>query len=150
MTKDVLLAIKGLQFDVCADESNVQTITAAEYYQKNNSHYVIYDEASEGTDENTKNIIKFKEKSLELTKRGFVNVHMIFEENKKSLTNYATPFGDILIGIDAKRITMQNENSMIRVNVDYTLEVNYEFLADCRISMEISERDAGNNAIFTS
>ncbi len=150
MTKDVLLAIKGLQFDACADESNVQTITAAEYYQKNNSHYVIYDEASEGTEENTKNIIKFKEKSLELTKRGFVNVHMLFEENKKSLTNYVTPFGDILIGIDAKKITMQNEESTIRVNVDYTLEVNYEFLADCQISMEISDRGAGSNSIFAS
>lgn len=148
MTKDVLLAIKGLQFDASAEESNVQTITVAEYYEKNNSHYVIYDEATEGTEQSTKNIIKFKDKSLELTKKGFVNVHMLFEENKKSLTNYATPFGDILIGIDAKKITKTIENDTIRVNVDYALEVNYEFLADCKITMEISERKAGVSPIL--
>ncbi|MGN1148082.1 MAG: DUF1934 domain-containing protein [Lachnospiraceae bacterium] len=148
MTKDVLLAIKGLQFDASAEESNVQTITVAEYYEKNNSHYVIYDEAIEGTEQSTKNIIKFKDKSLELTKKGFVNVHMLFEENKKSLTNYATPFGDILIGIDAKKITKTIENDTIRVNVDYALEVNYEFLADCKITMEISERKAGVSPIL--
>lgn len=148
MTKDVLLAIKGLQFDASEEESNIQTITVAEYYEKNNNRYVIYDEAAEETNESTRNIIKFNGKTLELTKKGFVNVHMIFEENKKSLTNYATPFGDILIGIDAKKITMTDEDKMIHVNVDYALEVNYEFLADCKISMEISEREAGRSGIF--
>ena len=148
MTKDVLLAIKGLQFDASQEESDIQTITAAKYYKKNNSHYVIYDEAIEGTDQTTKNMIKFKEKTLELTKKGIINVHMIFEENKKCLTNYATPFGDILIGIDAKKITMRDEDKTIYVNVDYTLDVNYEFLADCKISMKISEREAGINGIF--
>lgn len=148
MTKDVLVAIKGLQFDVDAEESNIETITVAEYYEKNNSHYVIYDEAMEGTSETTKNIIKFKNHSLELTRKGYVNVHMIFEENKKNLTNYATPFGDILIGIDAKKITMRDEDKKIHIDVDYALEVNYEFLADCKINIEISEREPGSGHVF--
>lgn len=141
MTKDVLLAIKGLQFDAAADETNIQTITAAEYYLRNNSHFIIYDEAMEGTEQNTKNIIKLKDNCLELTKKGFVNVHMLFEENRKNLTNYSTPFGSILIGIDTKRVTLLEEEKQILCNVDYALEINYEFLADCKISLEISERE---------
>ena len=54
MTKDVLLAIKGIQFDATEAESNVQTITVAEYYEKNSSRYVIFEESAEGTDEKTK------------------------------------------------------------------------------------------------
>ena len=140
MDKEVLVAIKGLQFGAEDDETNIETITAAEYYSKNSSHYVIYDEVMEGMDESTKNIIKFRDHSLELTKKGLVNVHMIFEENKKNMTNYSTPFGDILIGIDAKKITMTDEPSGIHVNVDYALEVNYEHLADCKISLEVTPR----------
>lgn len=140
MTKDVLLAIKGIQFDASEAESNVQTITAAEYYEKNSSRYVIFEETTEGTDEKTKNIIKFKDNMMELTKRGFVNVHMLFEENKKNLTNYATPFGDVLIGIDAKKITLTEEEHKISIDIDYALEANYEFLADCKINVEISEK----------
>lgn len=148
MTKDVLLAIKGLQFNAAADETNIQTITAAEYYLRNNSHYIIYDEVAEGTEQNTKNIIKLKGKSLELTKKGFVNVHMLFEENCKNLTNYSTPFGSILIGIDTKRVTILEEEKQILCDVDYALEMNYEFLADCKISLEISEReDAGGGLL---
>lgn len=50
---------------------------------KNGTHYVIYDELMEGCEEPTKNIIKFRERELNLTKRGLVNVYMVFEENKK-------------------------------------------------------------------
>lgn len=140
MTKDVLLAIKGLQFGVTEEETDVETVTSAEYYKKNNSHYVIYEEACEGFEGTTKNIIKFRDESLDLTKRGLVNVHMVFEENKKNMTNYSTPFGDILIGIDAKRVRLEEESGQIKVRVDYALEVNYEHLADCRISMNIQEK----------
>jgi len=140
MTKEVLLAIKGLQFDAGSDDTDIETVTSAEYYKRNNSHYVIYDEVSEGMEGTTKNVIKFKDNSLDLTKKGLVNVHMIFEENKKNMTNYSTPFGDILIGIDARKIRMQEDQQQIKVDVDYALEVNYEHLADCRISMNIRSR----------
>ena len=113
MTKDILLAIKGLQFDGSEDNALIETMTNAEYYKRNNSHFVMYEEAHEGFDETSRNIIKFKENSLELTKKGLVNVHMVFEENKKSITNYTTPYGDIMLGIDAQRISMKEEPEQI-------------------------------------
>ena len=142
MTKEVLLAIKGLQFDGSSEDTQIETVTAAEYYKKNNSHYVIYEEPCEGFEETTKSVIKFKENSLDLMRRGLINVHMVFEENKKNMTNYATPYGDILIGIDAGRIQMEEEENLIRVNVEYALEVNYEHFADCRITMNIQPKGA--------
>lgn len=140
MTKEVLLAITGMQFDMSEEESNIQTITAAEYYNKNNSRYVIYEEADEESGQKTRGRIKFREDLLEVDKSGYVNVHMLFEENKKSLTNYATPFGNILIGIDTKKITLTESDNKIQIDVDYALEANYEFLADCKINIEITER----------
>lgn len=138
MTKEVLLSISGLQFQFTDEDTRVETVTAAEYYHKNDNHYVLYEESYEGFEETTKNIIKFKEHSMDLTKKGLVNVHMIFEENKKNMTNYSTPFGDILIGIDAKKIHLQETEEQILVDVDYALEMNYEHLADCKIAMKIS------------
>lgn len=144
MTKEVLLSLRGLQFDTTsADGDKIETITPAEYYKKNNSHYIIYDEVMEGFTERTKNIIKFKESSLDLTKRGLVNVHMSFEENKKNMTSYATPYGEILIGIDAKKVQMKEEDERIVVDVDYALEVNYEHFADCKIKMDIRSKEGG-------
>ncbi len=141
MTKDVLLSIRGLQFEGENDANDLETITAAEYYKKNNNHYVIYDEATEGYQELTKNIIKWNGNSLDLTKKGLINVHMIFEEKKKNMTDYRTPFGSILIGIDTYQIQVEEEREQIHVDVEYALEINYEHLADCRISMDVRAKE---------
>lgn len=140
MTKEVLLAIKGLQFDGSEENTEIETLISAEYYKRNDSHYVMFEEAHEGFEETSKNLIKFKENSLDLTKKGLVNVHMVFEENKKSITNYSTPYGDIMIGIDARKINMREEEEQISVDVDYALEMNYEHMADCHISILLQAR----------
>ncbi len=139
-----MLALKGLQFTM--DEEGAQaleTITPAEYYKKNNSHYVIYDEVTEGFEDSTKNIIKFSDSQMEVTKRGLVNVHMIFEEKKKNMTSYITPFGNIMIGIDTDKVDIKEDQDRIKVNVAYSLEANYEHMADCRIEMNIRPREEG-------
>lgn len=136
MTKEVLLALKGLQFDGSSQE-DMTTILPAEYYKRNGKHYLVYDEIMEGFSGNTQNIIKFHEKELDVTKKGVVNVHLLFEENRKNLSNYGTPFGDIMVGIHTSNIRLQEEEKLIQVQVDYDLELNYEHLANCSISMDI-------------
>lgn len=145
MEKEVLLAIKGLSFAVDEEGSAqaLETITAAEFYERGSSRYVIYDEVTEGFEDTTHNMIKFKDSLVEVTKKGLMNVHMVFEENKKNMTNYGTPYGNILIGIDTGKIKIEEATDNISIYVDYTLEANYEHLADCRIEMNIRNREDG-------
>lgn len=149
MTKEVLISIKGLQFEADVDENRIETVTAGDYYKRNNHHYVVYEERLEGYQEPTKNIIKFNDKGFYITKHGLVNVNMVFEEKKKNITNYATPYGNILIGIEADSIHLQEAEKNIRVNVDYSLEVNYEHLANCKITMDIREKNAEGFSLQT-
>ncbi|MCI9662490.1 MAG: DUF1934 domain-containing protein [Lachnospiraceae bacterium] len=144
MEKEVLIALKGLQFALDEEGANaLETITPAEYYKRNDSHYVIFEELMEGFTDTTKNVIKFRDSQLEVTKKGLVNVHMVFEENRKNMTSYATPFGNILIGIDTDEVEIREEEDRIQVNVAYTLEANYEHMADCKIEMSIRPREEG-------
>lgn len=142
MNKDVLISLRGLQFEQNEGEAEqIETITVGTYYEKNGKHYVLYEEVTEGFDEPTKNRMKFGEHFLELTRTGLINVHMVFEENRKNMTSYQTPYGNILIGIDTKQIHLEKEEDRIGVIVDYTLEVNYEMMADCQIVMEIRSKE---------
>lgn len=141
MTKDVLVSIQGLQFEAGSDDNGLETITAAQYYKKNDHHYVIYEEAMEGFSDTTKNILKWDDNSLDLTKRGLVNVHMVFEKNKKNMTDYKTPFGNILIGIDTRQVQVEESEGKIVLRVNYALEINYEYLADCKITMDVRSRE---------
>lgn len=142
MTKEVLLTISGLQLEAMEEETvNMETILPAEYYNRNGRHFIVYDELSEGSSIITKNVLKFKENELDVIKRGEVNVHMMFEENKKSLSNYMTPFGGITVGINTRQIQMDEKEEQINLNVCYALEVNYQHVADCNITVNIQPRN---------
>lgn len=143
MTKDVFLSLKGLQMESGEEAQEMETITAADYYRKNDSHYVIYEEMTEGFKETTKNMIKFKDSCLEVSKKGLINVHMVFEKNKKNMTSYMTPYGNILIGIDTESISLKENEDQIRLEVEYSLDANYQHLADCKIELEIRSRENG-------
>lgn len=141
MEKEVVVALKGLQITMGeSEEQQLETITPAQYYRRNDNHYVIYDEVAEGFEDTTKNMIKFCDSLVEVTKKGLVNAHLIFEKNKINITNYATPFGDILIGIDTGEIKVQEQEDRINIDVSYSLEANYEHLADCKLEIKITDR----------
>ena len=140
MTKEVLVRIKGLQLINEGEEEPIEVIAPGTYFEKNGKHYIKYDEVLEGFDGTVQNLIKVDKSCMEVTKRGVANVHMIFEENKKNLTYYSTPFGNLRIGISARDISLSAGKDSLDVSVDYALEVNYEHLADCNIRMNVQAK----------
>lgn len=143
MTKEVLLSLRGLQIEDGEDAREVETIIPADYYRKADSHYVLYEETIEGFQDKVKNMLKFRDSYLEVSKKGLINVIMLFEKNKKNMTNYVTPYGNILIGIDTKSILLEENEERIRLDVEYFLDANYLHLAECKIELEIRPRDSG-------
>lgn len=143
MTKDVLVSISGLHMDTLSgmlngDEEAIEVLTPGSYYCKNGKHYVIYDEVMEGMHGTIKNRIKITgTDSVEIMKTGLSNTHMVFEKNKKNITYYQTPFGQMLIGVKTRNMEINVTEENIDVSVDYELDINYEPLADCKIKMEI-------------
>ena len=143
MTKDVLVSISGMHMDVIsgltdAESEAIEVVTPASYYCRNGKHYVIYDEVMEGTPGTIKNKIKISgTDSVEIMKTGVSNAHMIFEKNKKNLTYYQTPYGQMLVGVNTRNMEVNVTDDNIGVCVDYELDINHEPLADCKIKMEI-------------
>ena len=150
MTKDVIVSINGLQIARQNEESEpIEVITAGDYYKKNEKHYIIYDEVAEGFEGVTKNVVKLQENCMDITKRGITNVHMVFEKNKKHVTCYETPFGSLMLGINAKNIKITEAENDISVDVDYALELNDTHLADCKIKVAIQSRESGEFRILS-
>ena len=69
---------------------------------------------------------------------------MIFEENKKNLTYYATPFGNLQMGIAATKIAVKEEEQGLNLAIDYALEINAEHAADCQIQINVKPKVPGN------
>jgi uncharacterized beta-barrel protein YwiB (DUF1934 family) len=146
MTKDVLVTISGIQFAAESEGAPepVEVTCPGTYYKKNGKHYVVYDEVMEGFPGVTKNTLKLQPDSLDIMKRGVSNVHMVFEKNRKNMTCYNMPFGSLMMGIDARGVTLEETEDHIHAIVNYELEVNYEKMADCEITIDIHSKEGGH------
>ena len=84
MEKDVLISIRGLQYlmdEESGEQEPVEVMTTGSYYKKNGHHFLIYDEATEGFDMMTHNMIKFTENACIPSKSIFIPVCLIYSRN---------------------------------------------------------------------
>lgn len=143
MTKEVLIHMKGLQNmpDMQGQENEpLELITAGEYYFRNNTHYFLYDEMMEGFTEPTHNMIKIRLGLMEVRKRGVVNVHMIFEKDKKNVAFYKTPLGTLEMDITATRVMMAETEQWLDIQAEYALGVNGNAVADCVMQIRVTPK----------
>ena len=103
MKKDVLITISGIHM-MDDEDSDVEMIVRGDYYYKNGKHYILYDEVVEGLEGTIRNVIKVSPTGMDIIKRGAANTHMQFEKDKKNLSCYVTPMGDLMVGVQASRI----------------------------------------------
>jgi len=144
MTKEVVLTTRGMQFamnEQTGEGENIEIVTSALYYDKGDYSYLVYEEILEGVDEPVSNLVKFNSDCIEVTKKGLINVHMIFETGKQNMTNYHTPFGDLMIGINTHKVQVTKSEDQIHLEASYGMDINYEFLSDCQISMDIAPKE---------
>ena len=140
MTKEVIITIRGLQNGPETDGEPIEMIVPGEYFYKNEKHYILYDEVMEGESQVTKNRIKISDGQMELTKHGVVNVNMVFEERVKHITQYYTPYGCLSMGIEGKKVEIKESEHEMDISVEYGMEMNGEFVADCDISIHVKSK----------
>ena len=143
MKQDVLVAIAGLQYEVDAEEA-VEVISPGKYRKIDNTHYISYEETMVGDEELdggvSKNLLKLSPDLVELSKKGYSNVNMVFETGKKTVTYYNTPFGNLLIGIYTTNIKVAEKEEGLIATIQYSLEMNYEHVSDCNITIKVIDR----------
>ena len=98
----------------------------------------LYDEMVEGFIGSIKNTIKITgDSKLEMKKSGITNSNMVFEKEKINVTQYDTPYGEMMLGVYTKDMKVNIEEDNIDVSIAYALDVNSEKVADCDIIINI-------------
>ena len=149
MNKDVLIHVRGLQMMETDDaQEPIEIVVPGQYYFRNGSHYLRYEEMLDDTAETTVNYIKMSPNGVEVRKQGQVNVHMVFEEGKKNKTFYNTPYGTLQMGISATGLELKESEDGIQMKVDYALDMNDEHVADCYLTVQAQSKDLGDFSFY--
>ena len=135
--------------DTCGCTENVsiwletkpeEVITAGSYYFKNGKHYIIYDEILEGEEGSIRNTIKANADSVDMIKGGDARAHMIFQENRPNVSCYVTPYGQMIVGVTTDRIKINEGPDHLKIQIDYTLELNYEQTSQSHIEIDVKSK----------
>ncbi len=143
MTKDVIVSVMGMQFDVEDDEA-LSVISPATYHLKNGKHYIIYDELVPETGEHLTNTLKVGPGRLDMIKRGVYQTHMVFEEGKRNMSFYDTPMGQLLVGIQTIHIDVEESEHCLLVKIEYSLDINESHVSDCEINIKVTDKSWTN------
>lgn len=140
MTENVLVTIKGLQFDT-ADKDVIEVINIGHFSQINDKIYVKYDEMSDSEIMLTSSLIKVGKNSVEIIKKGPVSTHMLFTVNEKTMAFYNTSFGSMYLGLITRNVEIDKKEDAISIWIDYFLEINYEQISECKVEICIKPQD---------
>ena len=138
MTKDVLVRISGMQFDI--EDEPIELVTAGTYYEKNGKHYVLYEEQPENNGPITKNMIKFHDSCFEMTKKGGNQSYLIFNKDENTTTFYDTPAGTVQIDVTTHDYVMNQSETELEVKINYSLSINYMFISECEVNFKVQAR----------
>ena len=138
MKKDVLIRVRGLQMMDTEDEQEpLEIVVPGQYYYRNGSHYLRYEEMMDDTAQPTVNYIKLSPQGVEVRKQG-----------KKNMTLYSTPFGTLQMGIAATGLEIMEDEDRIQMKVDYALDMNEEHVADCYLTVQAQSKDLGDFSFY--
>ena len=141
MTKDVMVTIAGFHMAE-EDEDTIEMVHIGEYYQRNGTHYLLFEERMEGMSEPVKNRVKFREHYLEVQKRGPVTVNMVFEKGKSQSSTYAIPFGSFLMETHTTEVSIREEEGRIEARAEYALEINGVYCARSEIRVVVQPKES--------
>lgn len=139
MGNQVQLTVTGRQKDEFGTESVTETKAVAEYYKKNGTTYIFYEEVPEGSNSIIKNTIKFKNNVLELTKKGALNTRMVFDAENDFRMDYQTPFGCLQMDIHTESVNCTLRDGLPQITATYTLTTEENLLSRSNVSINLSK-----------
>lgn len=138
MTEQVIVSLKGLQRMGEENGETIELVSQGTYRYEDGNHRIQYEEIDEEEQKVTNVTVIANESHVEIVKRGLNNVEMVFHENKKTISCYQTPYGDLTLGIDTSGIRVTEYGDRMEIVLDYGLHMNSSHVADCSMEMKIS------------
>lgn len=135
MTKDVYITITGTQLDEDGHEAVTELKVPGQYYERDGSRYLLYEEQDE--EAVIKNTVKIKDCLLELSRSGPARSRMLFQTGKTHRTSYITPYGVLQLEIytEAMRSFWSEDSGTIQLS--YRLTAENSILSRNKLSIKI-------------
>ena len=143
MDKDVVISIKGMQKYEGTLPDVVELVTAGRLSREGESYTLSYQESELTGLGGTLTTILVDGKQVTLLRVGEFNSQMVFQEGRRHLSMYNTPYGAMAIGVHTRRLLAELTDQGGDIEVDYAIEVDHALAGRSVFRISVKEPEAG-------
>ncbi|MCI8688424.1 MAG: DUF1934 domain-containing protein [Lawsonibacter sp.] len=125
MGKEVVISIKGIQKYEGALPDVVELVTEGRLAREGDSYTLSYQESELTGLEGTLTTIQVDGGQVTLLRVGEFNSQLVFQEGRRHLSVYNTPYGAMSVGVHTRHLLAELSDQGGDIEVDYEIEVDH-------------------------
>lgn len=147
MEKAVTISIKGKQEMDGMPADHMELVTQGKLERQSGVYTITYQESEVTGMEGTQTTIQVEEdgECVTLMRTGGYNSQMVFEEGRRHLSMYNTPYGAMAIGVNTRHLLAELDEKGGCVEVDYTIEIEHAIVGRNTFQIKVKEAAPGGS-----
>ena len=143
MEKAVVISVKGIQKYEGAPPDVVELVTAGRLSRDGESYTLSYQESELTGLGGTLTTIQVDGEQVTLMRVGEFNSQMVFQEGRRHLSMYNTPYGAMAIGVHTRHLLAELNDQGGDIEVDYSIEVDHALAGRSVFRINVKEAEGG-------
>ena len=140
MEKQVVISIKGMQKYVDTDPDVIELVTEGRLIRRGKDDYILSYRESELTGlDGTETTIQVEGEQVTLVRTGEFNTQMVFQEGRRHLSMYNTPYGAMAIGVNTRHLLADLTDQGGDIEIDYAIEVDHALAGRNVFQIKVTE-----------
>ena len=145
MEKDVVISIKGMQRYEDAPPDTIELVTEGRLARDGSGSYTLSYQESELTGlEGTLTTIQVDGEQVTLMRVGEFTSQMVFQEGRRHLSMYNTPYGAMAIGVNTRHLLADLTDQGGDIEIDYAIEIDHALAGRNVFQIKVSENQGGS------
>ena len=141
MEKDVVISIKGMQQYEDTDPDTIELVTAGRMQRVGKSYTLSYQESELTGLEGTLTTIQVEGEQVTLMRVGEFNAQMVFQEGRRHLSMYNTPYGAMSVGVNTRHLLADLSDKGGDIEIDYAIEIDHAIAGRSVFQIKVREAD---------
>ena len=140
----MIISIKGVQRYENADPDTMELVTAGRLEREGNSYTLSYQESELTGLEGTLTTIQVDGEQVTLMRVGEFTSQMVFQEGRRHLSMYNTPYGAMAIGVNTRHLLADLTDQGGDIEIDYAIEIDHTLAGRNVFQIRVSENPGGS------
>ena len=143
MEKEVVISIKGMQQYEGALPDAVELVTAGRLARDGTGYTLSYQESELTGLDGTLTTIQVDGEQVTLMRVGEFNSQLVFQEGRRHLSVYNTPYGAMSVGLNTRHLLAVLSDRGGDIEVDYFIEIDHALAGRNVFRISVKEAEKG-------